>query len=69
MESVKREGGEEEEWRHGQVRLAASACGCDSLAGLGFLKNTKWSHGGGAWLCVGLWVLSEIEREKLLMLG
>ena len=44
MESVKREGGEEAE------SMAAFACGCDSLAGLAFLRKTKVEppcHGGG----------------------
>ena len=57
-ESAKGEAGEEEEWRYGQVRSAAAACGRPSLAGLGFREKQRWRRRmRGAWLGLAMYLL------------
>ena len=53
-ESAKGEGGEEEEWRYGQVRSMTTTCGRESLASLGFREKQRWRRRmRRAWMCVG----------------
>ena len=51
---MKGEGGEEEEWRYGQVRSMTTTCGRESLANLGFREKQRWRRRmRRAWMCVG----------------